>query len=100
MPAMWDILSGENWIMKDLVSAHHPAVTPAFLDARRRKERNDLTTEGVFPHVYTVQKKTSSEFVNNNNGSLLQRSLEAVVEKNVRFIPYSLLHVCTTLIFL
>ena len=78
MPAMWDVLSGKNWTMKDL-STYPVPVTPAFLDARRRKEKNDLTTKGVFPYVYTTQKRTSSEFVNNNNGSPLHRTEEKKV---------------------
>ena len=45
-------------------------VTPAFVDARRRKKKNDLTTKGVFPHVYA--SAATMETVNNNNNNGVQ----------------------------
>ena len=89
--SLWDVLATHK--VEDSLSLHRRAaslpVTPAFVDARRRKNRNDLTTKGVFPHVYSSangsdgggdaaaeQKELPNlrimsailETVNNNNG--------------------------------
>ena len=68
--SFWDVLATHK--VEDDISLirRYPAslpVTPAFMDARRRKNQNDITTKGVFPHVYSPPVETM-ETSNFNNG--------------------------------
>lgn len=70
--SLWDVLATHK--IEDDISLvrRYPAslpVTPAFVDARRRKNRNDITTKGVFPHVYSPPIATmETNCKTNNNG--------------------------------
>ena len=51
--------------MEETYSRRRFVVTPAFVEARKRKFRNDFTTKGVFPETCSKESLGSSEpFVN------------------------------------
>lgn len=86
--SLWDVLATHK--IENNVSLVHryPAslpVTPAFIDARRRKNQNDITTKGVFPLVYSPRVETLETSISNNktiNGRQATPAADNIAQKD------------------